>query len=307
MKFKIKPKITKEQFKEYFRLFKHKHRLVIMDSETYQERWSFQLSGLNTFIVGGVCIIGLILLTSILIAFTPLRQYIPGYTRDELVHQAYENSTKVDSLQMLLSQQRLMLENIKIVLSGEDIPSVDFVSQKKIADTNRGVKDASYSHSKADSLLRKEIEGQDKYELPHASQSDYVEENTILSTPLKNYFFFTPVKGEVINGYNFSKRHLGIDIATKQNESVKAVLNGTVVFSDWTVESGYVITIQHPQNIISVYKHNSALLKKTGDIVRAGEPIAFTGNSGELTSGPHLHFELWYNGNPVNPREYISF
>jgi murein DD-endopeptidase MepM/ murein hydrolase activator NlpD len=127
------------------------------------------------------------------------------------------------------------------------------------------------------------------------------------SGSISNFFFFTPIQGIISNGYNPANRHFGIDIVSKMNEAVKSVLDGTVILSAWTLQTGNIIAVQHQSNIISVYKHNSVLLKKEGDNVKAGDPIAIVGESGEMQTGPHLHFELWYNGNPVNPREYISF
>jgi murein DD-endopeptidase MepM/ murein hydrolase activator NlpD len=127
------------------------------------------------------------------------------------------------------------------------------------------------------------------------------------SSSISNYFFFTPVQGIISNGYNPTGRHYGIDIVSKKNEAIKSILDGTVIFSAWTLQTGYVIAIQHQSDIISIYKHNSVLLKREGDFVKAGDPIAIIGETGELSTGPHLHFELWYNGKPVNPREYITF
>lgn len=154
--------------------------------------------------------------------------------------------------------------------------------------------------SAEDSLLRVEFEELDQYSLLSPGMRGG-------SASISNYFFFKPITGIVSNGYNPARRHFGIDIVSQANEAIKSVLDGTVVFAGWTLETGYTIAVQHQSDIISVYKHNSALLKREGDYVKAGDPVAIVGNSGELSTGPHLHFELWYNGRPVNPREYITY
>ena len=307
----------------------HKQRLVIMDSDTFKERWSFQLSARNLFVAIGLSAIILVVLTAILIAFTPLREYIPGYMQTDLVEKMYSSTAIIDSLEQQLQGQELMLANIRAVIAGEDIR--EDVGQKKDTLKQKPTDDV---RSKSDSLLRVEIEAQDKYQVKDvdATTSSKKVENTVSSLMeqmgydkggrtqqfhtqvnfadnrvVSDYLFYTPLKGKVISLYDSKKRHYGIDIAGSENAVVKSVYNGTLLFSDFTLKTGYIIAIQHPNNMISVYKHNSALLKHTGDVVRAGEPIAFIGNTGELTTGPHLHFELWYNGKAINPVEYISF
>jgi murein DD-endopeptidase MepM/ murein hydrolase activator NlpD len=152
-----------------------------------------------------------------------------------------------------------------------------------------------------DSIFRKDIENRDRYNLSVGG------EGYNSNASIRNYFFFTPLKGLITNNFNTALGHYGIDIVAKENEPVKSVLDGTVILSDWTVKTGYVIAIQHQSNIISVYKHNSVLMKKEGEHVKAGDVIAIIGNTGELSSGPHLHFELWHDGKPVNPLDYMRF
>lgn len=288
----------------------HKQRFVIMDSETFRERWSFQLSARNLFVAVGLSVIVLVVLTTILIAFTSLREYIPGYMQTDLVEQVHKSTATIDSLEQKLYEQDLMLANIKALIMGEEI------SEKEHKRDSLKVKPGEDVRSKSDSLLRKEIESQDKYQVKsstsYADNADNLDGNHVYvnisdkGLPT-DYLFYTPLKGKVISVFEPHKRHYGIDIAGSENAVIKSVYNGTVLFSDFTLKTGYIIAIQHPNNMISVYKHNSALLKHTGDVVRAGEPIAFIGNTGELTSGPHLHLELWYNGKAINPVEYISF
>lgn len=291
-----------KRFKEkwLFKL-KNKYRLVIMDDDNFAEKFSFRLSRLNVFVAVGSLAIILILLTTYIIAFTPLREYIPGYTSVELTRQSYQNALRADSLKRMVENRDRMLQTLNMVLSGE-IPIQDV---KNLEDTNLKPKTVDYKRSREDSLFRIEMENTGKYDLTIQNESSNAE--TSSSGGLSSFFFFSPIKGIVINGFNISKKHYGVDVAGKKNEPIKSILNGTVIFSNWTLETGYTIAIQHQQNLISVYKHNSALLKKAGEYVKAGEPVAFIGNSGEQTSGPHLHFELWFNGSPVNPRDYISF
>ena len=151
-----------------------------------------------------------------------------------------------------------------------------------------------------DSLLRMLVESQDQYELLSSNDKAF-------ASGIGSYVFFTPLKGTVTTPFSALNKHYGVDIVSAPDEVIKSALDGTVIFSNWTSETGYVIGIQHSNNLFTIYKHNSALLKKEGDYVKAGEVVAIIGNTGELTSGPHLHFELWYNGSPVNPKDYVSF
>ena len=319
-----------EKLKEIKKDMSHKQRFVVMDSDTFKERWSFQLSARNLFVAVGLSAIVLVVATTLLISFTSLREYIPGYMQTDLMEQVYTSTALVDSLEQKLQEQDLMLANIKAVIAGEDIRE-DSISHKR---DSLKVKPTADVRSKSDSLLRIEIESQDKYQVrvsDAATSSKLVENITTAiidqkvgdrigyigqihtqvnfadNRSVSDYLFYTPLKGKVISLFDPQKRHYGIDIAGSENAVVKSVYNGTVLFSDFTLKTGYIIAIQHPNNMISVYKHNSALLKHTGDVVRAGEPIGFIGNTGELTSGPHLHLELWYNGKAINPIEYISF
>jgi murein DD-endopeptidase MepM/ murein hydrolase activator NlpD len=279
---------------------RNKYRLVIMNDETLEEKLTFRLSRLNVFVVLGTLTIILIILTSILIAFTSLREYIPGYTNVGLQKKLYELQIKTDSIEKSLEKKDLFIQNIKDVMNGKDL-SADIPLTKDSLHKYNNIK---LKKSPEDSMLRAQVENQGKYNL-------YRFENTG-NTHQKNQsigkvLFFVPLKGVITNGFNTKQDHYGIDIVAKQNEAIKCVLDGTVIFSNWTLETGYTIVIQHQENIVSVYKHNSALLKKEGDFVKAGEPIAIIGQTGELATGPHLHFELWSDGNPVNPKDYINF
>jgi murein DD-endopeptidase MepM/ murein hydrolase activator NlpD len=279
---------------------RNKYRLVIMNGDTLEERLTFRLSRLNVFVALGTLTIILIFLTSMLIAFTPLREYIPGYTNITLQKKLYELQIRTDSIEKDLEKKNLFIENIKNIINGKDLPS----DVPVVKDTVKKYSNIKIKRSPEDSLLRMEIENQGKYNL-YKSESG---ENGFAKRPaIGSVLFFVPLKGVITNDFNPAQGHYGVDIVSKQNEAIKAVLDGTIILSNWTLETGYTIAIQHQENIISVYKHNSALLKKVGDFVKAGDPVAIIGQTGELTSGPHLHFELWYDGSPVNPKEYITF
>lgn len=278
---------------------KHKQRLVVMDAETFKEKWSFNLSAINLFVALGIGMIVLVLLTTVIIAFTPLREFIPGYANQHMVDQTWQNSHTLDSLETQLAQQERMLLDLQDLLNGRDPEA-----RHTPSDSARALREAKpYAHSAADSALRSEIEAEDRYSVsrrPSAQESPAVD-NTL------SILLFTPLKGKVVGQYDEKIRHYGVDIAGSLNQPIKAVAPGTVLFSNYTIETGYVIAVQHQGGMTSLYKHNDVLLKHEGDVVRAGEPIAFLGNTGELTTGPHLHFELWVAGKPVNPLTYISF
>lgn len=271
-----------------------------MNDETLEERLTFRLSRLNVFIALGSLTIILIFLTSILIAFTPLREYIPGYTNYGLQKKLYLLLKKTDSIEKDLSRKELFFQNLKDIINGKDLTS-DIPLSK---DSLHKYSNIKIKRSVEDSMLRLEVDNRSKYNIYRMENT----ENAFLKkSSIGGVLFFTPLKGIITNVFKPSDGHYGIDIVSKQNEAIKSVLDGTVVFSSWTIETGYVIIIQHPQNIVSVYKHNSAVLKKAGDIVKAGDPIAIVGESGEMSTGLHLHFELWSDGNPVDPKDYISF
>lgn len=272
-----------------------KYRLVILNDDTFEEKLSFKLSRLNVFLVTGLSAIFLIAGTIVLIAFTPLREYIPGYSSTALRKQAFQLALSTDSLAQQLEYQNLYIKNVQSIING-DFPAD--MSNEEMMDSTLKKAQIDLSISEKDSLLRKQVEEEERFSVP-------VESSGRLKTT--NLNFFTPLKGLITQSFNPEEDHLGIDVVSKENEVIKSALGGRVIFSEWTAETGYVIIIQHPERFTSVYKHNSALLKKQGEEVDTGEPIAIIGNSGELSSGPHLHFELWYEGYPVDPEEYIFF
>ena len=286
-------------------VIKHKHRFVVMDTDTFKEKFAFQLSGSNLFVTVGITVIVLILLTTVLIAFTPLREWIPGYTNDAMIEQTYVNARKIDSLETQLSEQEWLVKTIQAVLNGQNLGEEAEALKGDTTATLQQIA-VAYRRSHADSLLREEVEREDnRYQIKPASSAATT--TTTESSSSLSHLFFAPLKGKELSPFDATKRHLGLDLAGTSGQPVYAAYSGTVVSAQFSVDNGYVLTIQHPGNVITVYRNNSSLLKRQGDAVRAGEPIAYVGNSSLREPGPHLHFEMWVNGAPVNPEEYISF
>ena len=284
-------------------VIKRKHRFVVMDTDTFKEKFSFQLSGINLFVTIGITVIVLILLTTILIAFTPLREWIPGYTDTRMVEQTYQTAKKIDSLEAQLENQEWMIATMQSVLRGEKFPSEPEAPQSDSAATLQQLA-VAYRHIKEDSLLRLEVEREDnRYQVKESSVSTL--SSTSDASPTITHLFFTPLKGNILTPYSAS--HHGVDIAGDATRAVCAAYSGTVIFAGFTAEWGHVIALQHPGNVITVYQNNGSLLKQQGDAVRAGEPIAYVGNSRRRELGAYLHFEIWVGGVAVNPEEYISF
>ncbi len=281
--------------KKKLQKLKHKYRLVILNDDTFEEKVSVRLSQLNVFSIVGFGSLILVVLVTILIAFTPLREFIPGYTDVNIRRQGIKNSLKVDSLEKAVKQREQYISNINSIIQGELIEFNDSI----VVDTAVNYKNISNQPIEEDSLLRLMIESEEKYNLFKSAGST--------PSDISNFIFFSPIKGIVTDDFDARKQHFGIDLVAPKKEAIKATLDGTVIFAEWTVETGYVIHLQHTNNLVSIYKHNSSLHKKQGDKVKAGDVIAIVGNSGELSTGPHLHFELWYNGIPLNPQEYIVF
>lgn len=278
---------------------RNKYRLVVIDDDTLEEKFSFRLSRMNVFVAIGLLSIFLIVITTFIIAFTPLREYIPGYGSYESDRTLRELVIRTDSIEESMTDKELYLYNIKNIIEGKEV--VDSLPAKPES-TSTKYDNIVFAKSKEDSQLRLEMEKQDQYSLAVTDETE-----AATATSISNVFFFTPLKGLITSNYDPSSDHYGIDVVAAKNAAIKATLDGTVIFSGWTLKTGNTIAIQHTDNLISVYKHNSALLKKEGEFVKAGEVIAIIGESGELTTGPHLHFELWYDGNAVNPKDYMVF
>ncbi len=286
--------------KKWYKRLRNEYRLVIFDNQTFEERFSFRLNRLNLIITLFSLIIVFVTLTFFFIAYTPLKEYIPGYPDSDQRIELYHLAIKTDSLLYAIKQRERYLDNIKRIISGQEVGN-EMVEPDSLSVNYDTIQ---LRKSVEDSLLRAEFENQNMYSL-YLNETEQTPEVSVAS--IRNFNFFPPVQGIISAPFNAAQEHYGTDLVTQPNEAVKATLDGTVVYSGWTLETGNVIAIQHRFNMLSVYKHNSILLKKEGEFVKAGEPIAITGQSGELSTGPHLHFELWYNGTPIDPEEYILF
>ncbi len=280
--------------REIQRKLLYKYRLVILNEDTFEEKISFKLSRLNVFVIGTLSALALISFTTIVIAFTPLREYIPGYTSTHLKRQAAELTYTTDSLLAVQEYTNAYLENIKLVLRG-DIESNEVKPDSLFKAYKFDPNSVDLTPIREELLLRETVALEDKYSLFERNI------NTIES------LLFSPLQGTISQHFDISTKHYAVDIVAPKNTPVKSIAHGTVLFSEWTSQTGYVIIIEHQNELISVYKHNGTLNKSQGDLVRAGEVIAFVGNTGKLTTGPHLHFELWKKGKPVNPLNYVDF
>ena len=254
--------------KEWFKNFKSKFKIVIIHPDTYEEKGGFNMSKMKFINLVVFYSLILIAITTCLIVFTPLRELIPGYTDVTLNRRVYNMERRADSIETVFYQQQLYIENLKRIINNEDFDNDIQQDLTRMSFTNTLIPDISFS------------------------------------MPL----FFAPISNVLVtNHFNANNKHFGVDVVANADAVIKATADGTVVFSDWSFEGGYIIGIQHDMNIISVYKHNASVMCKTGDLVKAGDAIAILGGGGSTSTGPHLHFELWYKGIPLNPEDYISF
>jgi lipoprotein NlpD len=280
--------------KSFWHRIRFKYKLSFFNEATLEEVWSFRLSQLSAFVVLAVFAFFLIAITSFIIIKTPIRNYLPGYLDVEVRKEIVQNALKADSLERMLAVQKLYLDNVAGILTGTlPLDSIRTIDSLAHADANYEI-----PRGKAESEFVKKFEEEEKYNL------SVLTPNTV---PIEGAFFYKPVSGVISSHYEAEKRHYGVDLVAAERESVLATMDGTVVFTGFDVNYGNVIQIQHRNGFLSIYKHNELLLKDAGDRVVAGEAIALVGNTGKLSTGPHLHFELWYKGSPVNPEEYISF
>ncbi len=296
-----KKKKEKEEPSLFNRL-KKKDRLVVVDLESYEEIRHFNFSAMGIIIYSLFFTIIIIFITWASIAYTPIKQTIPGYPniskQKKLTYLDKQNIAWIEQQKAKLNREHLFYRNLEIILSDSIIK--DSIAFTNDSDTNiYPLQD--FSTSIKDSILRQKIEEQEKYLVNINENSSAVKDD------LKGVLFFPPINGTITDSMDVKKGHYGVDIIAPKDEPVKSILSGTVIFTDWTPNNGNVIHIQHNRNLVSVYKHNSVLLKKVGDIVKTGDPIAIIGNSGKLSTGPHLHLELWHKGTPLNPLTYILF
>lgn len=287
----ISPKKRKRNWKD-------KYWLALFDDKTFEEKWRVRFTRINAFLLTLFILLFIVGLTTALISFTKLREFVPGYpdayTRENII----KNVERLDSLEYELELRDRYFQTINAIVSGRE-PIERFPER----DTTVDYSNITFNTSIEDSLLRAQIEQEDQYNLSLGM------EPVAQFTGLSEIHFFPPVKGIVSSKFDPRTKHFGVDVVANRPEAtVSATLDGVVIFTGWTMETGYVIHLQHANNLISVYKHNAALLKQTGEAVKGGDSISIIGDSGELyTSGPHLHFELWFNGEAINPQHYILF
>jgi murein DD-endopeptidase MepM/ murein hydrolase activator NlpD len=270
-----------------------KNRLVILNEETFEEIFSLKLTLMNVFLVATLGAFIIIFVTTYVIAFTPLKEYIPGYSSSKLKQEATDLALKSDSLTTLLQNNEIYLASVRKALTGDvDYMKLSKDSIKAGAVDNKGV---NLNPSESELELRKKVALEDKYNLFEKAK------------PKVDLVLFPPVRGPITEKYNAKEKHFAVDIALPKNTPIKAVANGTVIFADWTPTNGNVVILRHNNEILSVYKHCESLTITQGDVVRTSEVIAIGGTSGEQSTGIHLHFELWKDGYPIDPTQFIDF
>ena len=278
----------------FWKRIRFKYKLSFINENTLEEVWSFRLSQLSVFISLGVFAFSLVAFTAFIIIMTPIRNYLPGYLDVEVRKEIVQNALRADSLERMIEIQNLYLKNVTGIISG----TIELDSIREIDSLARVDADFEIPRSPEEEEYVKNFEQEEKYNL------------TVLNTnplPMDGLFFYKPVNGVISSHYKADIHHFGVDIAAASKESVLATLDGTVMYAGYDPNQGNVIQLQHKNGFVSVYKHNELLLKEPGEQVVAGEAIALVGNTGKLSTGPHLHFELWYNGKPVNPEDFIVF
>ncbi|MEI6049666.1 MAG: M23 family metallopeptidase [Bacteroidota bacterium] len=277
--------------------WRDKFRITLINDTSFEEVWKLRLTKYNAFLLVTLLVIFIIGATATIISFTNLKEFIPGYPDVTMRRNILLSAIRLDSLDGELALRDKYFANLNAIISGNQ-PAEMYARQ----DTTKNYKAIKFKTLPEDSALRARVENEERFNLtlgPSRPKS---------VSGLASLHFFPPVKGIVSGRYDVSTKHFGTDIVTRPKALVSAALDGTVIFTGWTMETGFVIEVQHPDNIVSVYKHNASLLKETGDLVRAGEAISIVGDSGELyTSGPHLHFEIWYKGSPLDPEKHILF
>jgi murein DD-endopeptidase MepM/ murein hydrolase activator NlpD len=273
-----------------------RYLLVIRNEENLAETSTIDFTYTKLLVLTATLFIALFSISLLLSKTLLAKWFDPKHAQMIANKQLYELALKVDSLAVEVERKDRFIQNFQRILSGDT--SSGFEDPAEALAGSEGLKVVgNMKPAPQDSIFRTEFE---KSELSLVSSRSKNRE-------LQETFFFSPISGFVSDHYDAKKGHYGVDVVAKTNEPVKSIAEGVVVFSSWTQDSGHVIAVQHRGNLLSLYKHNAERLKKVGTFVSAGEIIAIVGNSGEMTDGPHLHFELWYNGNSLNPVEFVTF
>ena len=285
---------NKNENKGFFKKLFNDYKVVVSSEDTFEEKFAFKASKINVFVLMLVYSVILISFTISIVFFTQLRELVPGYSSSDLLSRAIYLTQKTDSLESQIELNNKFYKSIEDVLSGK---TDEFIERDNIPiDSSLNDKNLfSISPNSEDSILRNYVDSQDKFNL---TKNELV---------IENKMFFSPIKGDITQTFNFEENHFAIDIAADIGTPVKSILDGKILFSEWSVDTGHVIIVDHGDNIVSVYKHNSKSLKEQNDFVQAGEVIAYSGNQGSLSSGPHLHYELWKNGTPIDPEPLLNF
>ena len=270
-------------------------RLSLLDAKTHKQLFSVRFNRTGFFVTLVSSVVIIIAAIFSIIAFTPVKTFIPGYPDARTKRAVIQNAMKVDSLENVIYRWELYSENLRRVIEGEDPINIDSLISARQTQIELA-KDPEYL-KRQDSLLRKEVKEEEMFDITSRSTR---------KLPIEGMLFFTPVKGVISQGYD-PVPHPFVDITAPAGSLISAIADGTVIYDGWSDDTGYTIHIQHSNDIISIYKHNDKLLKKAGDKVKAGTPIALMGNTGSLSTGPHLHFELWHNGENLDPTQYINF
>jgi murein DD-endopeptidase MepM/ murein hydrolase activator NlpD len=272
----------------------NKRRLIVLNEDTFEETFSLKLNLMNVFVGVTLSSIFLIGITTYIIAFTPLREYIPGYASTKLKKEALNLAIKSDSLENSVKINNFYIASIKKILAG-DLEYAKLSKDSLIAAGKVELKETELIASVEEKKLREQTQQEDKYNVFESAK------------PKVNFVLFPPVQGPIIEKYNVNNKHLAVKIAISNNTPIKAIANGTIVFADWTPSNGYVIIIRHQDVILSVYKNAATLTKNQGDAVRTGEVIALAGNTASSSTSINLHFELWKDGFPIDPTQFINF
>jgi murein DD-endopeptidase MepM/ murein hydrolase activator NlpD len=286
-----------------------KYRLVIMNDDTFEEVTSLKLTPLAVYVSLSSLIVGTAILVTLLIIWTPLKRYIPGYGDFTRETEIAELSAKAEDLEKEVVARDFYINNLKKILGGnlEDFSREAAEAQSKPSETVDSIPAGDVERIPEDKQLRAQVETGTFTSEPISAPANLGNAALLRDVPLEQMFFMSPVSGEIVAKFDLGKNHFGLDVAAPKNTAVKSAADGVVISAGYTVETGHSIAVQHPNNVVTFYKHNSILLKKEGSRVKAGEALAIIGNSGERTTGPHLHFELWYNGRAVDPSDYINF
>lgn len=294
-------KNLKKRWQGIKKQLRHTYRLVVMNDETFAEVGSYRLTLLNVYVFVSTMLVLVATLVVLAIVFTPLKKYIPGYAVAGDGKLTIEHlDRKVQGLEKQLEAQRQYSDNFRKILVG-DVEKAEDVD-KSVTEQLDTFKEVDISEEEL--ALREDLA---KEKIGAATLGPRTASFVPRDIPLEQMYFTPPLNGAISADFKPEDNHLGVDILAPKNTPIKAAMDGFIFFSDWTLETGNTIGIQHNNNAITFYKHNSVLLKKAGNYVKAGEAVAIIGNTGTLSDGPHLHFELWHKGKPVDPKEYINF